>query len=236
MEPVLNAAAHEELVDTPPVDSSIRVLLADDHDFVRRSLRRLIDREAEFALVGEADNAPSLRRHLAAQQPHVLVLDVNLPGGSPLVALRALRDEAPDTAIVVTTMVDDARFAREALTAGACGYVLKDAADDELGDAVRCAARGDSYVSPSVASALAAYDRCGRDKLSDREIDVLRLIALGHTNAEIAETLGISIRTVETHRAHIHRKLRLGSRAQLVDYALKRGLLDEFLPSSVGAA
>jgi len=235
MDPLFEVTARQPRVDPSPFDSSIRVLLADDHEFVRRSLRRLIDREAEFALVGEADNVPSLRRHLAAEQPHVLVLDVNLPGGSPLVALRALRDEAPETAIVVTTMIDDARFAREALAAGARGYVLKDAADDELGAAVRCAARGDSYVSPSVASALAAYDRCGRDRLSDREIDVLRLIALGHTNAEIAETLGISIRTVETHRAHIHRKLRLASRAQLVGYALKRGLLDEFLPSSAAA-
>jgi two-component system response regulator NreC len=164
----------------------------------------------------------------------VLVLDVSMHGGSVLTAIRELRTDAPETAIVVTTMVDDPRFAREALAAGASGYVLKDSADQDLPLAIKRAAAGDSFVAPRVASSLAVYDNAGRDPLSQRELDVLRLIALGHTNAEIAGLLHISIRTVETHRAHIHHKLGLTTRAELVRYALRRGLLAAALPREAG--
>ncbi len=212
----------------------IRVVLADDHEFLRRSLRTLLDGEAELEVVAEASDIRSVVRHVRAHQPHVLVLDVSMPGGSVLTAIRELRSDAPQTAIVVTTMVDDPRFAREALAAGASGYVLKDSADQDLARAIKRAAAGDSFVAPRVASSLAVYAGGGHDPLSQRELDVLRLIALGHTNAEIAGLLHISIRTVETHRAHIHHKLGLATRAELVRYALRRGLLAAAMPIEAG--
>ena len=160
----------------------------------------------------------------------VVLLDVNMPGGAILASIRALCREASDTAVVVTTMIDDPRFAREVIAAGASGYVLKDDADRDLVEAIRRAARGESFVAAPVVSALKAYHR-ERDPLSTRELDVLRLIALGHTNPEIARLLQISVRTVETHRAHMHRKLGLGTRAGLVRYALRRGLLATVAPA-----
>jgi two-component system response regulator NreC len=162
--------------------------------------------------------------HVKAYHPRVLVLDVSMPGGAVLLAVRELRAKAPETAIVVTTMLDDPRFAREAIAAGATGYVLKDSADRDLPEAVRRAARGGHFVSAELEPVLAAYEDA-RDGLSRRELDVLRLIGLGHTNNEIAGLLQISVRTVETHRANIHRKLGLTTRAELVRYALRRGLL-----------
>ncbi len=214
-------------------EQSIRVVLADDHAFLRRSLRLLLDGEPGFDVVGEASNIHSMQRHVRGHRPHVLVLDVSMPGGSVLTAIRELRAEAPETSIVVTTMIDDPRFAHEALAAGASGYVLKDSADRDLPEAIRRAAAGESFVTPRVASTLAVYANGGQDALSDREVDVLRLIALGHTNAEIAALLLISVRTVESHRAHIHRKLGLATRAELVRYALRRGLLTAPAPRDV---
>jgi two-component system response regulator NreC len=158
--------------------------------------------------------------------PKVLVLDLNMPGGSSLEAIPAIRAESPDTEIVVLTMQQEPAFAREALRAGALGYVLKEAADDELVEAVRRAAAGESYLNPKLGARIAAEPPPGPpDDLSEREADVLRLIALGHTNAEIGEQLYLSVRTVETHRSHIQQKLRLTSRAELVGYALERGLI-----------
>jgi two-component system response regulator NreC len=209
---------------TREAGAPIRVVLADDHEFVRRSLRLLLDLDAEVEVVAEARDIDAAMTHVRGHRPHVLVLDVNMPGGAILSAIRTLCRDAPDTAVVVTTMIDDPRFAREAIAAGASGYVLKDDADRDLVEAIRRAARGESFVAAPVASALNVYDR-GRELLSTRELDVLRLIALGHTNPEISRLLQLSVRTVETHRAHIHRKLGLGTRAELVRYALRRGLL-----------
>ena len=203
---------------------AIRVALADDHAFARRSLRRLLDSDDGLEVVAEAGDLVRTLRHLHDHRPHVVVMDVTMPGGSNLATIRRVRSEAPDTDIVVTTMIDDPGFARAALAAGASGYVLKDSADDELPTAIRNAARGESYITPRLAATLSAYGN-GRDPLTERELDVLRLIALGHTNAEMARMLGISMRTVETHRAHIHRKLGVATRAELVRYALRRGLL-----------
>jgi two-component system response regulator NreC len=203
----------------------IRLVLADDYEIVRRTLRRQLDAETEFEIVAEASDVPMVLRHVRAHRPHVVVLDVAMPGGSSLTAIRQLHAEAPDTRIVVTTMLDDPRFAREAIAAGASGYVLKETADRDLPEAIRRAAADETFVTPSVAAVLAAYTNGGDDALSQREVDVLRLIALGHTNTEIARLLQISIRTVETHRARIHRKLGLATRAELVAYALGRGLL-----------
>jgi two-component system response regulator NreC len=157
----------------------------------------------------------------------VLVLDLNMPGGSSLDAIPVLRNEAPETQIVILTMQEEPAFARQALSAGAIGYVLKEAADAELVEAVRRAAAGETYLNPALGARIAREPPPGPpDDLSEREVEVLRLIALGHTNSEIAEQLFLSVRTVETHRSHIQQKLRVSSRAELVRYALQRGLVN----------
>ncbi len=205
----------------------IRLVLADDHAVVRSGLRMLLDSEPDFEVVAEASNIDDARRFVRGHHPRVLVLDLNMPGGSSLEAIPTIREESPDTQIVVLTMQQEPAFAREALGAGALGYVLKEAADDELVEAVRNAAVGESYLNPKLGARIASEPPPGPpDDLSEREVDVLRLIALGHTNSEIAEQLYLSVRTVETHRSHIQQKLRLSTRAELVDYALKRKLIN----------
>ena len=205
---------------------AIRIVLADDHAVVRTGLRLLLDSEPGLRVVAEAENVESALREVLAHRPDVLILDLNMPGGSTLQAIPAIRLEAPETQIVVLTMQQEAAFAREALGAGALGYVLKDAADEELVQAVRSAAVGDSYLNPRLGARIASKPPPGPpDDLSQREVGVLRLIAFGHTNTEIAEQLYLSVRTVETHRAHIQHKLALSTRAELVSYALDRGLL-----------
>jgi two-component system response regulator NreC len=164
-----------------------------------------------------------------AHRPSVLVLDLNMPGGSSLDAIPEIREQAPMTAIVVLTMQNDPAFARRALQSGAAGFVLKEAADDELLEAIRLAAEGGTYLNPSLGARLAAAppEPAGPpDDLSERELEVLKLIALGHTNGEIAAQLYLSVRTVESHRAHIQQKTRRSSRSELVRYALEHGLVD----------
>jgi len=156
----------------------------------------------------------------------VLVLDLNMPGESSLEAIPSIREEFPDTQIVVLTMQTEPVYARRALSDGVLGYVLKEAADNELVDAVRAAAAGESYLNPRLGARVAAEPPPGPpDGLSDREVQVLRLIALGHTNAQIAQELFLSVRTVETHRAHIQQKLGVTERSELVRYAIDRGLV-----------
>ena len=186
----------------------------------------LLDGERDFEVVAEAGDAESARRYVRGHQPKVLVLDLNMPGGSSLEAIPVIREESPGTQIVVLTMQQERAFAREALGAGALGYVLKEAADEELVEAVRRAAAGESYLTPALGARIAAEPPPGPpDNLSKREVDVLRLIALGHTNAEIAEQLFLSVRTVETHRAHIQQKLGLSTRAELVSYVIGHRLI-----------
>ena len=193
---------------------TIRIVLADDHAVVRSGLRLLLDGESGLEVVAEAGDLDSARRYVRGQHPDVLILDLNMPGGSSLEAIPDIRSEAPQTQIVVLTMQQEPAFARHALGAGAIGYVLKEAADDELVEAVRRAAAGESYLNPKLGARMASEPAPGPpDDLSERELEVLRLIALGHTNAEIAEQLYLSVRTVETHRAHIQQKLGLSSRA-----------------------
>jgi two-component system response regulator NreC len=205
---------------------TIRIVLADDHAVVRTGLRMLLDSEPGLEVVAEAGDVEGARRYVRGHHPDVLVLDLNMPGGSSLRSIPAIREESPQTQIVVLTMQQEPAFAREALGAGALGYVLKEAADDELVEAVRRAAAGESYLHPKLGARIASEPAIGPpDDLSDREVDVLRLIALGHTNAEIAEQLFLSVRTVETHRAHILQKLRLSTRAELVGYALEHRLV-----------
>jgi two-component system, NarL family, response regulator NreC len=202
------------------------IVLADDHTVVRNALRLLLDAEPDFEVVAEAGDVDSAVRYVRGHKPTVLILDLNMPGRASLDAVPEVREVSPHTEIVVLTMQNEPAFARRALQAGVRGYVLKEAADAELVQAVRSAAAGDTYLQPALGARLAASaDRDGNE-LSDRERDVLRLIALGHTNAEVAEQLYISIRTVESHRAHIQQKLRLSSRAELVRYALERGLVE----------
>ncbi|MDA0183115.1 response regulator transcription factor [Solirubrobacter phytolaccae] len=205
------------------------VVIADDHTVVRQGLRMLIDNEDGLQVIAEAGTVPDAERMARAHRPSVLVLDLNMPGGSSLEAIPRLREQAADTAIVVLTMQDDPAFARQALQAGALGFVLKEAADEELLEAIKLAAAGDTYLNPRLGARLAtapAEPAGPPDDLSEREVEVLRLIALGHTNAEIASQLFLSTRTVETHRAHIQQKLRRTTRAELVRYALEHKLVD----------
>lgn len=212
--------------DRGAAQRTIRIVLADDHAVVRSGLRLLLDSEPEFEVVAEAGDLDAARRYVRGHHPEVLVLDLNMPGGSSLDAIPSIREQMPETQIVVLTMQQEPVFARRALGAGAIGYVLKEAADDELVEAVHRAAAGESYLNPRLGARLASEPPPGPpDDLSEREVDVLRLIALGHTNAEIAGKLYLSVRTVETHRAHIQQKLNLSSRAELVGYALRRGLV-----------
>jgi two-component system, NarL family, response regulator NreC len=193
---------------------------------MRNSLRKLLDHEQDVEVIAEADDLESVLRHVRDYRPHVLVLDLTLSGGSGSEAIGQLRDRAPATEIVVLTMEDNPVFVQRAFIAGALGFVLKDLADSELPQAIRAAARGEEYISPRVATRLGALHRTlTEDKLTPREVEVLQLIALGYTSVEIARKLQLSPRTVETHRAHIFTKLACSTRAGLVRYALRRGLL-----------
>jgi two-component system response regulator NreC len=204
----------------------IGVVIADDHAVVRRGLKQLLGAEPDLEVLAEAGDIDDARRYVRGHHPQVLVLDLNLPGGSSLKHIPSIRAESPDTQIVVLTMQNEPAYAREALGAGALGYVLKEAAETELVEAVRRAAVGDTYLNPRLGARVAAEPPPGPpDGLSEREVDVLRMISLGYTNAEIAAQLYLSVRTVETHRAHIQQKLRLGSRAELVRYALDHKLI-----------
>jgi two-component system response regulator NreC len=209
---------------------AITLVLADDHAVVRSGLRLLLDQAGGLRVVAEAGDAGTALRKVLGHKPAVLVLDLNMPGEpSSMDAIAQVAEISPGTRVVVLTMQDDPAFARRALRAGAAGYVLKEAADSELVEAVRRAAAGETYLNPRLGAALATAATeapAAPDHLSPREVDVLRLIALGHTNAEIAGQLYLSVRTVESHRAHIAQKLSLSTRAELVRYALDRGLLE----------
>lgn len=209
-------------------ESPITVVLADDHQVVRSGLRMLIESEAGMVVVAEAGDVAATKRYILGHKPNVLMLDLNMPGGSSLEAIPALLESSPDTKIVVLTMQDDPAFAEGALGAGASGYVLKEAAESEVVNAIRIVANNGTYLQPSVGARLAAQSARGKQgvELSKREIEVLRLIALGHTNSEVAEQLYLSIRTVESHRAQIQNKLEVSSRAELVRYAIDSGLID----------
>jgi len=209
-------------------DQPIKVVIADDHAVVRSGLRMLIDAHEGLEVVAEAGDVPTAMQVIRAHRPGVAVLDLNMPGGSSLEAIPALRESTPETAIVVLTMQDDPAFAREALQGGALGFVLKEAADDELLGAIRLAADGETYLNPRLGAKLAAQPAQPAgppDDLSERELEVLRMIVLGHTNSEIASTLYLSVRTVESHRAHIQQKTRRTTRAELVRYALEHKLV-----------
>ncbi len=216
---------------SPPAEDTVTIVVADDHHVVRSGLRLLLEVEDEFTVVAEAADADAALRTVLGHKPAVLVLDLNMPGDvTSLDAIPLVREKSPDTSVVVLTMQEDPSFARAALQAGARGYVLKDSANTELVEAVRRAASGGTYLAPKLGAALAATPATPPgppDDLTPRELEVLHLIALGHTNAEIGKQLYLSIRTVESHRAHIQQKLRRSTRAELVRYALDHGLLED---------
>jgi two-component system, NarL family, response regulator NreC len=209
-----------------PVGESIKIVLADDHAVVRSALKLLLDAEPGLEVVAEAGDIATALRSVGAHKPDVLILDLNMPGGPSISAVPELREASPETGIVVLTMENEPAYAREAIQTGVLGYVLKEAVDEELVNAVRLAAVGRTYLQPELGARIAAEPGEGADGLSEREVDILRLIALGHTNSEIADQLFLSVRTVESHRAHIQQKLRMTKRSELVRYALGRGLLD----------
>jgi two-component system response regulator NreC len=210
--------------------SQLRIALSDDHAVVRAGLRLLLE-GAGWDVVAESGDADTAARDVRSLGPDVLVLDLVMPGRSGLEILPELRRDAPSTAVVVLTMEADPAMGRATLAAGAAAYVLKEAADEQLLQAIRSVAAGGTYLDPTLGAALATgrASRDGaRDDLTAREMEVLRLIALGHTNQKIAEALGLSVRTVESHRGHIQAKTKRTTRAELVAYALAEGLLDDY--------
>jgi two-component system, NarL family, response regulator NreC len=219
---------------------SISVVICDDHALVRSGLRRLLETESNFDVVGDAADGDEAVASVRRLEPDVLLLDVVLPGRSGIDALAEIKAASPTTRILVLSMQDDPAYVRQAFTAGANGYLLKEAADSELVQAIHDVAQGRRYLYPLLGARLAAAEaaaesRAKSDPLSGREHDVLRLLALGHTNHEIATTLFISIRTVETHRARIMQKLGLKSRAEIVRYAIASGVLDVEHPAQPAA-
>lgn len=208
----------------------IRIVLADDHGVVRTGLRLLLDAEDDFEVVADAADVDGTLRAVLGHRPDVLILDLNMPGTqTSLEAIPGVVERSPGTRTVILTMQDDPEYARRALRAGALGYVLKEAADSELVEAVRRAAVGSTYLNPALGARMATMPERPTGPpgdLSAREVEVLRLIALGHTNSEIGEQLFLSVRTVESHRAHVQQKLGRTSRAELVRYALDHGLLE----------
>lgn len=213
-------AAHgDEVVTT--------VVLADDHAVVRGALRSLLEGQEGLEVVAEVGDLAGARAAVAEQAPDVLLLDVNMPDGLGVDAVAELRASAPATRVVLLTMERDLSLARRALDAGALGYLFKDAAHLELIDAVKAAAAGERYLPAAVAAGLSRAEGKEASALSPRETEVLRLMALGHTNREIGEQLELSVRTVETHRAHIQQKLGLATRPELTRYALASGLVGE---------
>jgi len=209
-------------------DDPLTVVLADDHAVVRSGLKLLLA-QSGMEVVAEAGDVPTAQRYVLGHKPDVLVLDLNMPGEPSLPAIPRFLEASPSTHIVVLTMQEDPQFAREALQKGATAYVLKEAAEEELVQAIHAAREGRTYVNPSLGARLATAPLTPQGPpggLSEREVDILRLIALGHTNTEIAQQLFLSVRTVETHRAHIQQKLGRTTRAELVRYALDHGLVE----------
>lgn len=209
------------------MSDAVRILLVDDHAVLRSGLRLLLEREDDLEPVGEAGTAEDAVLALVRLHPDVVVIDVEMPGAGGLAGVAMILGRAPTTRVLVLSMHDQARDVRRAFDAGAHGYLPKAAADEDLVRAIRAVARGGRYVHPSLGAALAAPAAPAGpvDDLTAREREVLRLLALGHTNQEIAELLVVSVRTVESHRAHIMARLRISTRAGLVRVALQAGLL-----------
>jgi two-component system, NarL family, response regulator NreC len=203
--------------------ATITIVVADDHAVVRGGLRRLLDAEPDLQVVAEAGDVEETKARVAEHRPEILLLDLHMPGGGSLPALRSIREASPSTGILILTMQDDPGYAREAMSRGARGYVLKEAEEADLLHAVRTVAAGATYLQPELGARLLTASVA--EPLTQRERDVLRLIALGHTNSEAAAQLHLSVRTIETHRANIQSKLGSTGRAELVRHAMEQGLI-----------
>jgi two-component system response regulator NreC len=204
----------------------ISVVLADDHNVIRTGLRAMLEAEDDLRVIGEAGDAPAAQKLVRDRKPNVLVLDLQMPGAEPAEDVPKLRKELPETAIVVLTMQADPRRARELLRAGASGYVLKQAAERQLTAAIRTAAGGGSYIDPELGGRVAQLGVDPLESLGERDRELLRLLALGHTNREIGEQLYLSVRAVEVNRAKLLEKLGLETRPDLVRFAIANGVID----------
>jgi DNA-binding NarL/FixJ family response regulator len=207
----------------------LRVLIADDHGIVRSGVKLLLDRQADIEVVGEAEDGVEAVAKAIELRPDVAVLDVSMPRMTGLQATHEIKQQVPDTQVLILSMHDDERYLFEALRAGAAGYVLKRAADQDLVDAVRAAGRGEPFLTASAQQTL-IRDFLDRDsepqELTPREQEIVKLIAEAHTNKEIAEILHLSEKTVESHRARVLQKLGMRDRVELVRYAIRRGLVE----------
>ncbi len=203
----------------------ITVVLADDHNVIRAGLRAMLEGEDDLRVIGEAADAAGAQKLARDRRPDVLVLDLQMPGADPASDVPKLREEAPDTAIVVLTMQNEPRRARGLLRAGAAGYVLKQAAERQLTAAIRTAAGGGSYIDPELGGEVAQLGADPLESLGERELELLRLLALGHTNREIGEKLFLSVRAVEVNRAKLLEKLGVETRPELVRFAIANGVV-----------
>src|SRR6188472_968039 len=207
-------------------EKEITVVLADDHNVIRSGLRALLEAEDDLRIIGEASDAAGVQKLVRDRRPNVLVLDLQMPGAEPVGDISALREEVAATRIVVLTMQSDPRRARDLLQAGASGYVLKQAAERQLTAAIRSAADGGSYIDPELGGLVAQLGADPLEALGDRDRELLRLLALGHTNREIVERLYLSVRAFEVNRAKLLEKLGLETRPELVRFAIANGLVD----------
>jgi two-component system response regulator NreC len=204
----------------------VTVVLADDHNVIRSGLRSMLEAEEGLRVIGEADDSASTAKLTRDRLPDVLVLDLQMPGAQPADDIRNLRKRVPGTAIVVLTMQSDPRKARDLLRAGAAGYVLKQAAERNLTEAIKVAAGGGSYIDPELGGSLATLESDPLEALSERELELLRLLALGHTNREIGERLFLSVRAIEVNRAKLLERLGIESRPELVRFAIANGVIE----------
>ena len=210
----------------------IRILIADDHGLLRAGLRALLNGEPDLEVVGEAADGDEAMRLARTVQPDIVLMDIHMPGCGGIEATRRLKVLRPDVLVLILTVHEEKSLLQEAIRAGAAGYIIKRAVESELINAIHAISRGDLYVHPAMTRALLNGttarrddDRFAVEEPTPREVEVLRLIAQGHTNRQIAEILAISVRTVESHRANLLGKLHLRSRVELVRYAMKHGLL-----------
>jgi DNA-binding NarL/FixJ family response regulator len=209
----------------------IKVLVADDHAVVRRGLREILSENADILVGGEASTLPEVRQRVLTERWDVIVLDVNMPGGSGIEVIGELRRQSPSSKILILTMYPEDQYAVRAIRAGAAGFLTKESAPDKLVEAVRKVAAGGKYVSPELAETLAsvvAGDGGGapHERLSDREFEVFRMLASGRTVSQIADDLNLSVKTVSTHRTRILRKMEMKTNAELTHYAVRNHLVE----------
>jgi two-component system, NarL family, response regulator NreC len=215
------------------VSQRLRILLVDDHATVRQGLKLMLEREPDLEVVGEASDGAEALERVSEVTADVIVMDLSMPGSSGLVATRRLKESRPDVAIVTLTRHADKTYLRELLRAGTLGYVLKKSPHNELLRAIRAAGAGQQYVDPSLTHHLAEpflrqHDRSIRlSRVTERESEVLQLVSLGHSNKEVAAQLGLSVKTIELHKANAMQKLGLEGRIELLRYALRCGWLQD---------